>query len=136
MSRFESLKAITRRALRIEYRSPLVCELPSIVSASGTGEVSTLDILPTFRLPGPTLSLTKLSESEIRLDWNEVPNAYAYVVYRATNPEGPFLIVVSGLIVNFFVDAIVDPGTYFYRVTGIEPDFGETEASNIVSETI
>ncbi len=135
MSRFEALKAITRRALRINYKSPLICELPEIVSATGSAEVSTLEILPTFRAAGPVLSVSKPESNQIRLDWTAV-NAYAYVVYRAVAPEGPFFIQVSGLLSLFYVDTPENPGTYYYQVTGIEPDFGETEASNTVSETV
>lgn len=77
-NRFESLKAITRRALWIHYRSPMVCQLPIITSASGISDVSVLDILPTRRAKGPVLSVSKPALNQIRLDWVDVPEDFLF----------------------------------------------------------
>lgn len=137
MNNFDSFRAITRRALWINYISPLVCMVPvTPVSGSGSENTSNLEIEPTVQSPGTVLAITQPDSASLRLAWELLPNAYAYVLYRATAEEGPFEILVAGVIENFWVDTPAVPGSYFYKVTGIEPDFGETAASNIVSGTI
>lgn len=72
----------------------------------------------------------------VSLTWTEVPNAFAYVVYRATNVNGPFTRLIAGLVDRFYVDNTAVSGNFFYKVTGLEPDFGETLPSNTVSVTV
>jgi hypothetical protein len=136
MNIFRSLNPITRRALRIDYRSPSICEEFPVVSGTGTGAVDTIDILPTLRLAGPELVVDTPDPGSANLAWTNVPTAYAYVVYRASAAEGPFTTIVSGILDRFFVDTPAVAGTYYYKVTAIEPDFGETEASNVVAATV
>lgn len=135
MNTFAALQAVTRRALKIPYESPLICQLAVITSASAATALSVLDILPTLQLAGPTLEAEVLEDLTVQLDWSDVPGAYAYIVYRATAEEGPYSVQVSGLIANTFLDN-PGSGTFFYKVTGIEPNYGETTASNIVSVTV
>lgn len=131
MKPFRSLQAITRRELRINYASPLVCQMISSSSGSGSGVSAMLEILPSERRAGPaSLELEKLSATEVRLTWTTQDYIYSYVVFRATNPAGPFSAVTSNVIDDHFTDTPV-PGTYYYKVTGIEPDFGETFASPV-----
>lgn len=131
MKPFRSLQAITRRALRINYFSPLVCQIFSSSSGSGSGIAATLDILPAERKLGPaSLELEELSSTVVRVTWGVRDYIYSYIVYRATNPAGPFTVVTSNVIDDHFDNTVV-PGTYYYKVTGIEPDFGETFASPV-----
>jgi|SRR5688572_13294051 len=136
MNEFDSLRAITRRAIPIDYVSPLICHNDVPFSASGTGDLSLLDILPTLQEAGPVVALTQPDAGQNRLEWMLVANAYAYVVYRATVAEGPYVLLTAGVIENFYVDVPDVSGTYYYKVTGIEPNYGETLASNIVSGTV
>lgn len=66
----------------------------------------------------------------VRLTWSLQPYVYSYVVYRATSAGGPFSQITANVIGNSFVDN-PPPGTYYYKVTGIEPNFGETLASPV-----
>lgn len=138
MRRFDPLKPITRRALRLNYISPLVCRLaPSLGSGSGSGgvsSVSTLDILPVLQKVGPVLSLTQPTASQVRLAWTTAGEAY--VVYRAASEEGTFSVIASGVLSLFYVDTPSVSGIYFYRVVALEPDFGLTEPSNLVSANV
>jgi len=131
MKPFRSLQAITRRELRINYFSPLVCQLISSSSGSGSGVAAILEILPSERRDGPiSFSTEVMSATEIRLMWTRRDYIYSYIVYRATNPLGPFITVTSNIIDDHFTDT-PGAGTYYYKVTGIEPDFGETFPSPI-----
>lgn len=135
MNAFIAITPISRRALRIPYESPLLCIPREVASGSGSGGVSVLDILPTVRLPGPTLSVELVGVS-VSLSWtDDVPNAYAYIIYRATDVNGPYSVQASGVVDRNFVDNPIS-GNYFYKVTAIEPNFGETFASNVVSVTV
>lgn len=134
-ARFDSLRAITRRHFRIDYHSPMVCLEVEAASGTGSAESSTLEILPTLQEAGPVL-VAEVIGGFVQLSWTAVVNGFAYVVYRATVPEGPFVIQIAGLIAQNYVDETVVPGNYFYKVTGIEPNFGETAASNVVSVTV
>lgn len=131
MRGFDAFRAITRRQLRINYRSPALC----FEDASGSSTAATtLEILPVNRMAGPTLFLTPGPAGQVNLQWTVVPGAYAYVVYRATAEEGPYAVMVAGLIPTNFSDT---PPSFpaFYRIAGIEPNFGLTENSNIVTAT-
>jgi len=134
---FSALNPISRRALRIPYESPFICQVAVITSASAATAVSILEILPTFQLPGPTLSAEVLEDGSVSLTWTgDVPNAYAYIVYRATAEAGPYSVQASGIVDRFFLDTPVGPNTLYYKVTALEPNFGETLASNVVSVTV
>lgn len=134
MNTFSALNPISRRALKIPYESPLICQLAPPSSGSGAESTAILDILPTFQAEGPTLSV-ELDGVDVDLSWTAVSGAYAYIVYRATNAEGPYSVVTAGLIARNLVDN-PGSGTFFYKVTGVEPNFGETTASNVVSVTV
>lgn len=137
MNRHDSLRAITRRALWIHYVCPGICEGSGIpASGSGAGVSAVLDFEPVFRAAGPTLEVANFSAGKLRLSWTAVPNGFAYVVYRSDLPIGPFTVIASGIMSTFFVDTPENPGTYYYRVSGIEPNHGETELSNIASGTV
>lgn len=135
MNNFDAFRPITRRHFWDNYRSPLTCVAFPTSSASASGSTIDIDIQPVLRAAGPVLSVA-VTSPHVTLTWTAVENAYAYVVYRATVVGGPFSIVVSGLLDRFFVDTPSIPGTYQYRVTAIEPSFGETEVSNVVSATV
>jgi hypothetical protein len=131
MKPFKSLQAITRRILRINYFSPLICQIFASSSGSGSGVAATLEILPSERRSGPEmLSTETLNSTQVRLVWTQRDYIYSSIVYRATTPLGPFVTVTSNVIDDHFIDT-PGPGTYYYKVTGIEPDFGETFPSPI-----
>lgn len=127
----EAFKAITRRQLRIFYKSPALCFEPS--SGSSTAAM-TLEILPVARMAGPELFLVPGAAGQANLQWTAVPGAYAYVVYRAEAEEGPYTVMVAGLIPTNFSDT---PGFFpaYYYVAGIEQNFGLTEPSNKITLT-
>lgn|GEM_PF-4613947 len=135
MNSFFALHPLTKRALAIPYVSPLICELAENASGSGSSSVDVLNILPTFQETGPTLSAALNGDGTVLLSWSVVENAFSYVIYRATSPEGPFLVRASGVVGQIFIDN-PGSGTFFYKVTGLEPNFGETTASNVVSVTV
>lgn len=127
---FDSFRAITRRALSINYRCPLICELVAESSGSGSGGsvTATLDIDATFRKAGPA----ELNFSGTMLTWSAKSYILGYVVYYSASVEGPFSILASNVLdTHFDVVGLLDPGAYFFKVTGLEPDAGETFPSPI-----
>lgn len=139
MNPIQSLSAITRRALRINYTSPAICTftVPSSGSGSGSGVAATLDIQPVVRRDGPAqLSLTKPSLTSVKLTWTLRSYIYSYAIYRATTLAGPYSQVTANQISSTFTDTGLAAGTYFYKVTGVEPDAGETYASPVQSITL
>jgi hypothetical protein len=136
MNNLNSLRPVTRRAIPLFYMSPAICELPIPFSGSGVSVAANLEIEPAERKAGPdSLEVTAMG-SDVLLGWPLVSYIYAYVVYRATNPEGPFTLLTANLLENSYVDIGLAPGTYYYKVTGVEPDFGETFPTPVVSITI
>lgn len=130
----ESFNAVTRRALRINYRSPNICQEMSVASASGD---SVLVDFPeaSVRLAGTVLTVETYTVSRLRLAWPEIPGAFAYVVSRSTSPSGPFEQVIAGLRTFFYIDTPPGPAIWYYQVTGVEPNVGQTLPSNIASGT-
>ena len=69
----------------------------------------------------------------IRLTWSPQPYIFSYVVYRATNPAGPFVQVTANVIGSSFLDTSAPPGVPgWYKITGTEQNFGETFPSPVV----
>lgn len=132
MNTIESLRAITRRAISLQYFSPGVCQLP-VPPGSGTGSSSPseLDFLPVTQKAGPSEIFLILEGSDLRISWAALSYAYSYVVYRSTTPAGPFVLAAANVLVDFYLDAGLASGDYYYKVTAIEPNFGETTASPV-----
>jgi len=134
MRQFDSYRAITLRANRIDYISPAVCELEVISSGSGSGvsETSVLNAAPILRKDGPTNLVVTVNESgEVTLTWTEKSYIFAYAIYAGPTADGPFILQTSNVLTGTFSYTPTEPGTYFFKVTGIEPEFGETFPSNI-----
>lgn len=132
MNSLESLRAITRRAIPFRYESPGVCHL-AVPSGSGSGSstASELEFVPVLQKSGPTEIFLTLDGSDVQISWEALSYAHSYVIYRATDPEGPFLLAAANVLVDFYVDAGLASGDYYYKVTAIEPNFGETTASPV-----
>jgi len=127
MNNLNSLRPVTRRAIPLFYKSPGICELPIPVSGSAVATETNIDIEPVERREGPDSLEAILVGTDVALNWPLVSYVFSYVVYRATNPEGPFTLLTSNLSENSYVDVGLIPGTsYWYKVTGLEPNFGET----------
>lgn len=57
-----------------------------------------------------------VSQTQINVSWNEMPDAMAYVVYRSTTPDGTYQYI-STTAEPFYSDTGLLPGTvYYYRV--------------------
>lgn len=138
MMDWDALRGVTLRALRIDYISPAVCELAIISSGSGSSgsESSILNPTPVLRRDGPTnLVVTVNSEGEVVLTWIEQSYIFAYSIYASVSAEGPFVLESSNVIGNTATLPLA-PGTYYFKVTGIEPEFGETFPSETVGPVI
>jgi penicillin-binding protein/penicillin-binding protein 1A len=137
MQPIKSLRAITRRIIPLFYISPAECFIRAF-SGSGSGAAATavLDITPTEQKDGPAQLNAIAVGADVSLVWSFLPYAYSYVIYRATNPDGPFDLVAANVLLTDYVDVAPPTGTLYYKVTGIEPDFGETRPSPVVSVTV
>lgn len=124
MREFQSFVGVTRRALSINYMSPLVCEMISQSgSGSGGGISALLEVEQTNRREGPA----EIFMDGNFLSWSTRPYIDAFVVYYATAEGGPFTMLTANVVdLHFNVVAALPAGTYFFKVSGLEPDFGET----------
>lgn len=136
MNNLQSLRPVTRRAVSLFYKSPGICELPVPLSGSSQSAAANIEIEPVTRKAGPDDLEAIVIGADVSLNWPQVSYIFSYVVYRSTNPEGPFTLLTSNLSENSFVDTSLSPGTYYYKVTGIEPDFGETLPTPLVNVTV
>lgn len=134
MMNWDALRGVTLRALRIDYISPAVCELAVISSGSGSGAsvTSILNPTPVEQLAGPTNLVVTVTESgEVTLTWDGQPYIFAYAIYAGESVDGPFVLQTSNVLASTFSYTPIASGTYFFKVTGVEPEFGETFPSNI-----
>lgn len=136
MNNLNSLRPVTRRSIPLFYKSPGICELPVPFSGSGSSIAANIEIEPVTRKAGPASLQASVSGHDVTLTWPFVDYIYAYVVYRSTSPNGPFVLLTANLLGNSFVDVGLASGTYYFKVTGIEPDFGETFPTPTVSVTV
>lgn len=131
----DCFNGITRRGLRINYVSPFICELGADQSGSGSssGVLAALDILPVNRLPGPA----SVSFSAGVLSWTGQSYIYSYTIYYSSSSEGPFQLLTSNVLELQFDVTGLAAGSYFFKITGTEPDAGETLPSPTIGpETV
>jgi hypothetical protein len=73
----------------------------------------------------------------LRLDWNTVPEATGYVVYRAANVPSAFVRQNMDPVIGAFEDRQVTPGvTYYYYVQAVDQNWNESEASGMISAMV
>jgi len=129
MREFASFVGVTRRALSINYVSPLICELIASSSGSGGAISASLEVEQTNRLAGPE---TIFMDGNF-LSWSNRSYIDAFVVYYATAEGGPFTMLTANVVdLHFDVVSVLTPGNYWFKVSGIESDFGETFPSPII----
>jgi hypothetical protein len=132
------LNPVTRRALRIHYVSPSSCPLPQDISSAASGSsdsdaLSSIDFVETSQVSGPTLTVSQYTTLSLRLQWTEVVDAGFYQIYRATSALGPFVLLQTPVGGTEYIDIPPADGEYFYQVTAVEPNAGETAPSNVAS---
>lgn len=129
MNEFKAFTPITRRALSINYISPLICMLSQASGSSSGGDVvASLDIDPVVRRPGPA-SLDIVGNT---LFWSTRDYIYSYVVYYASAEAGPFQMLTSNVQNDQFTVSGIAAGDYWFKVTGVENTAGETYPSPVV----
>ena len=134
MNPLGSLRPITRRAIPIFYQSPGICHLPEPEgSGSGSSTPSELEFDAVTRLAGPTGLEAVVAGADVTLSWTSPSYAYSSVIYRSdVSADGPFTLVAANVFGEEYVDEGLSPGTYWYKVTSIEPNYGETYPSDVV----
>lgn len=133
MREFDAFNPVTRRALSINYVCPLICELEASGSGSGAGIAAVLELQDVARKLGPVALIL----DGTNLQWSTQPYIFAYVIYIADSADGPFSILTSNVTESHFdLTTVGVTGTHFFKVTGIEPDVGETLPSPILEVTI
>jgi len=90
-------------------------------------------------LPPTNLIGTALSNGTVKLDWNDVAyNESRYLVYRATNPDGPFIIVNPSASnandISYIDNTVLSSTTYFYKLVASN-DARVSDFSNTVTVT-
>jgi hypothetical protein len=105
----------------IDYQSPPICE--GDFTSTGT---STISLLPILRPLGPTGLVMNWNGTRYRLEWNIIPGALCYSVYRLNDVIDPFSewILVAECVEGNTIT--LPPG--IYGVTVITLD-GESEPS-------
>jgi Abnormal spindle-like microcephaly-assoc'd, ASPM-SPD-2-Hydin len=79
------------------------------------------------------------SQKAVKLNWEESPVSVAgYVVYRAAEASGPYTQVSSGPVASTeYIDTGLAAGhTYYYVVTAVDANQGESECSAPTSATV
>jgi hypothetical protein len=125
MNQFESFKPITRRELRINYRSPLICQLSPAESGSGSGN-SIPAFIAIVAIDGPTGLSAAVSACPrvVTLTWDVIEDADGYNVYASEAAEGPFFYFTSVTNPTYSLPAAA--GTGYFQVSA----FGSFGLSN------
>ncbi|MBL7699543.1 MAG: fibronectin type III domain-containing protein [Chitinophagaceae bacterium] len=99
-----------------------------VVSAAGTPKPD----------EAKNLSVSVASQTTLRLDWNENPNAgtneTGFEIYRATKAGGPYVLVnITAPNIVTYSDANLNPNTTYYYVVRAIAETGAAAASNEAS---
>lgn len=114
-----------RNAIRATLAALAVATLAGCSGSVGVGiDVSDDPPPPPPQVVGLYLSLTRLSATEIQIDWSDDPGSASFTVYR----DDRALASTNGLAL---IDASVVPGyQYCYQVTGFSPSGRVTSVSS------
>jgi hypothetical protein len=87
--------------------------------------------------PPPTgLTAIGVAKNQINLSWSASSNATSYKVKRSLTNGGPYSLVASGIATTNFNDIGLAGGTtYYYVVSAVSPDLGESYDSAEASAT-
>jgi hypothetical protein len=135
MMQFDSLRGITRRELRINYRSPLICQPGPSESGSGSS-TSIPAFLPILTIDGPVGLLALVSDCPrvVTLTWTPLAGAIGYNVFVSDSEDGPFVYVQS-VDDPVFMEEVVADTIYFYQVSAFG-DFGVSNPSAVLSVNV
>lgn len=79
----------------------------------------------------PTWVGARIDRGKVYLNWNPVPGAVAYNVYRSTTPGGNYEVVGNTQASSHADNQNLEQGaTYYYVLTAMNADFEETPYSN------
>jgi len=81
--------------------------------------------------PPPNVSAAGISSTSIQINWDAVPEATGYQVYRSS--DGSNYTLINVCTINTYTDTGLNPSTtYYYKVSTLGSN-GESELSNQVS---
>ena len=83
-------------------------------------------------IPGGLLTIPR--NASVILFWDEVSDALTYNVKRATNPQGPYLLITNCSDPKFTDDKLQNGLTYYYVVSALNA-YGESDNSNHIGAT-
>jgi fibronectin type 3 domain-containing protein len=107
-------------------------------TSSGTIAVTSNATNPALSIPLSGTGTTQV-QHQVTLSWTASTSQVAgYKIYRASNPNGQFSVLNTGLInTTTYVDQTVSSGmTYYYYATAVDNQGTESIASNQVSATV
>lgn len=82
---------------------------------------------------GPTaLSASDISHESVTLQWDSVPGAVAYQLYRARNEAGPFVAIHKGDSTSFLDAGLARATDYYYKVSSVDGSGVESASSTAV----
>jgi sugar lactone lactonase YvrE/fibronectin type 3 domain-containing protein len=82
----------------------------------------------------PSWSGLRVDRNKIFLDWDNVPGAMAYNVYRSDSEDGDFEVVGNAQDSKYSDNAGLERGsTYYYALSALNQEFEETEYSETKS---
>lgn len=97
--------------------------------------------IKTVTIPGQTGEFVppiwvgiRMDQGKILLNWDPVPGAVAYNIYRSTNPGGDYEVVGNSQASSHADKSNLEEGkTYYYVLTAMNADFEETDHSEEMS---
>jgi poly(3-hydroxybutyrate) depolymerase len=91
---------------------------------------------PSAGITAPTgVEVTDLSDTGAALAWAPVPGATAYRVYRATRPEGPFVLAGSVSGPSFGDSGLMPKTDYLWQVSMLSGSAESSHAAIITGHT-
>lgn len=78
----------------------------------------------------PTWTGTRIDGPRIMLNWDPVPSAVAYNIFRSETPGGPYESIASSQSNRYAdTDGLKRGGSYYYVITALNAEFEETPQS-------
>ncbi|MCX7748449.1 MAG: LamG domain-containing protein [Clostridia bacterium] len=101
-----------------------------------SGDLDEFEVYNSEVILAPTNLAAAVGNTDIRLNWNTVPGANSYKVYRSTTQGGPYGDPIATTSSTSYIDATAQKGTkYYYVIKAVNAD-GESAYSNEASATL
>ena len=91
----------------------------TVKASAGTNVSASLTVSVKGRLVTPFARVNKTADNQITLNWDSIPNAAGYTVYRRLASSPDYAMIAQNVTGGAYVDGDLGNGVYLYKIIAI-----------------